>query len=89
MKPRQISCVLRPVQTWETIQKEYPDKFVLLENTVYDPITYIKEATVLYKHYHRKKVIDKELELNPKRSAIVYTGGARLEKANKDYTFVL
>ena len=75
MKPR--------IASWETIQKEYPDKFVLLENTVYDPISYIKEATVLYKHYHRKKVIDKELELNPKRSAIVYTGGVRLDRIDK------
>jgi len=84
MKPRTASRVLGTVQAWETIQKEYPDKFVLLENTVYDPISYIKEATVLYKHYHRKKVIDKELELNPKRSAIVYTGGVRLDRIDEN-----
>ena len=36
MKPR-----LAP---WETIKKEYPDRFVLLENPVYDPLPYLKEA---------------------------------------------
>ena len=74
--------------SWENIQKEHPDKFVLLENPVYDPRPYLKEAILLYKHKNQMKVIEKELELKPYYSTIVYTGGIRGEKANK-YTFVL
>jgi len=80
MKPRHAS--------WETIQKEYPDRFVLLENPVFDPTPYLKEAILLYTHKSRKKVIEKELELKPHYSTIVYTGGIRGDKAN-EYTFVL
>ena len=71
MKPRLAS--------WETIQKEYPDRFVLLTDTVFEPEPYIKEAMVLYRHYHKKKVVDKYLELKPKGHFIVYTGGKRLD----------
>jgi len=74
--------------SWETIQKEYPDRFVLLENPVFDPIPYLKEAILLYKHKSRKKVIEKSIELKPHCSTIVYTGGIRGDKAN-EYTFVL
>jgi len=81
MKPRHTS--------WETIQKEYPDSFVLLENPVYNPRPHLKEAILLYKHKSRRKVIDKELELKPQYSTIKYTGGARLDKVNNQYTFVL
>jgi len=74
--------------SWEMIQKTYPDRFVLLENPVFDPLPHLKEAILLYKHKSRKKVIEKELELKPYCSAIVYTGGIRGDKAN-EYTFVL
>jgi len=74
--------------SWETIQKEHPDRFVLLENPVYDPRPYLKEAILLYRHKSRKKVIEKELELKPHYSTILYTGGIRGDRANK-YTFVL
>jgi len=74
--------------SWETIQKEYPDRFVLLENPVYDPRPHLKEAELLYKHKSRRKVIEKELELKPHYSTIVYTGGIRGDRAN-EYTFVL
>jgi len=74
--------------SWETIQKEYPDRFVLLENPVYDPRPHLKEAVLLYKHKSRRKVIEKELELKPPYSTIVYTGGIRGDRAN-EYTFVL
>ena len=74
--------------SWETIQKEYPDRFVLLENPVFDPTPYLKEAVLLYTHKSRKKVIEKELELKPYDSTIVYTGGIRGDRAN-EYTFVL
>jgi hypothetical protein len=81
MKPRHAS--------WEEIKEEYPDSFVLLENPVYNPRPHLKEAILLYKHKNRRKVIDKELELQPHYSTILYTGGARLDKVNNEYTFVL
>ena len=64
MKPRLAS--------WETIKKEYPDRFVLLENPVFDPTPHLKEAILLYKHKDQKKVIKKSLELQPYDAAIVY-----------------
>ena len=80
MKPRHAS--------WETIQKDYPDRFVLLENPVFDPTPHLKEAILLYKHKSRKKVFDKSLELKPPYATIVYTGGLRLDRAN-EYTYIL
>jgi len=41
LKNRKMKPRLAP---WETIKKEYPDRFVLLENPVYDPLPYLKEA---------------------------------------------
>ena len=70
--------------TWETIQKEYPDRFVLLENPVFSPRPHLKEAVLLYKHKSRKKVIEKELELKPRYSAVVYTGGIRLDRIDEN-----
>ena len=74
--------------SWETIQKLYPDRFVLLENPVFEDDVLIKEAILLYKHKSRKKVIEKELELKPHYSALLYTGGIRGDRAN-EYIFVL
>ena len=74
--------------SWETIQKMYPDRFVLLENPVFAPRPHLKEAILLYKHKSRKKVIEKELELKPRYSALLYTGGIRGDRAN-EYTFIL
>ena len=76
MKPRFAS--------WETIKKEYPDCFVLLENPVYDPRPHLKEALLLYKHKNRMKVIKKSLELKPHYSTIVYTGGIRLDRIDEN-----
>jgi len=70
--------------SWETIQKEYPDRFVLLENPVYAPRPYLKEAILLYKHKDQMKVIKKKLELKPYYSTIVYTGGIRLDRINEN-----
>jgi len=67
---------------WETIQKLYPDRFVLLENPVYAP--YLKEAILLYKHKNRKKVIEKSLELKPHYSTLLYTGGIRGDRVNEN-----
>jgi hypothetical protein len=66
--------------SWETIQKMYPDRFVLLESPVFERAQ-IKEAIFLYKHRNRMKVIEKELELKPHHSALVYTGGIRGDRA--------
>ena len=51
--------------SWETIQKEHPDKFVLLENPVFATRPHLKEAILLYEHKSQKKVIEKSLELKP------------------------
>ena len=72
--------------SWETIQKEYPDRFVLLENPVFDPRPHLKEGILLYKHKSHIKVVEKSLELKPYYATIVYTGGIRGDKAN-EYTF--
>jgi len=69
--------------SWEMIQKQYPDRFVLLENPVYERDVHLKEAILLYKHKSRKKVIEKELELKPHHSALVYTGGIRGDRASE------
>ena len=76
MKPRLAS--------WETIKKEYPDKFVLLENPVFDPTPHLKEAILLYKHKDQKKVIKKSLKLKPYDATIVYTGGIRLDRIDEN-----
>ena len=73
----------RRYTSWETIQKDYPDKFVLLENPVFDPRPHLKEAILLYKHKSRKRVYEKANELKPHYSTIVYTGGIRGDKASK------
>ena len=70
--------------TWDMIQKEYPDRFVLLENPVYNPRPHLKEAVLLYKHKDHMKVVKKELELKPHYSTIVYTGGVRLDRINEN-----
>jgi hypothetical protein len=73
--------------SWETIQKLHPDRFVLLENPVFEH-GQIKEAIFLYKHKNRMKVIEKTLDLEPQNSALEYTGGIRGDNAAK-YTWIL
>jgi len=70
--------------SWETIKKEHPDRFVLLENPVYNPRPHLKEAILLYKHKDQMKVIEKSLELKPYYSTIVYTGGIRLDRIDEN-----
>jgi len=74
--------------SWETIQKMYPDRFVLLENPVFEQDVHLTKAILLYKHKSRKKVIEKSLELKPYYSTLLYTGGTRGDRAN-EYTFIL
>jgi hypothetical protein len=71
------------ITSWETIKKLYPDRFVLLENPVYDPMPHIKEAILLYKHKNHNRVIQKAIELKSHYSTIEYTGGIRGDRANK------
>jgi hypothetical protein len=70
------------------IQKLYPDRFVLLEDPVFDPLPHLKEAIFLYKHKNYYKVVKKELELKPRCSTIEYTGGIRGDRAN-ELTWIL
>ena len=70
--------------SWEMIQKLYPDRFVLLENPVYDPLPHLKEAILLYKHKNRKKVVEKDITLRPHYSTIKYTGGIRGDRVNEN-----
>ena len=66
--------------SWETMQKLYPDKFVLIEDPVFEDDIHLKEGIFLYKNMHYINVVKKELELNPNDSIIEYTGGIRLER---------
>jgi hypothetical protein len=74
----------RHTLSWETIQQQYPDKFVLLENPVFEPRPHLKEAILLYKHKNRKKVVEKKLEIKPFYSTIVYTGGIRGDRVDEN-----
>jgi len=75
---------IRSYTSWETIQTMYPDRFVLLENPVYDPLPHLKEAILLYKHRNRKKVVEKAVELKPYYSTLVYTGGIRGDRVDEN-----
>ena len=70
--------------SWETIQKMYPDRFVLIENPVYEPRPHLKEGIFLYRNKHYKNVVKKELELKPHYSTIEYTGGIRLDSLDEN-----
>ena len=75
--------------SWETIQKLYPDRFVLLENPVHKENSAILQGGIfLYKHKSKMKVVEKEHELKPSFSTIKYTGGIRGDRASK-YAWVL
>ena len=65
---------------WETIREQYPDRFVLIENPVFDD-AYLKGGVFLYKHKSDRRVIEKSLELKPPHSTIKYTGGIRGDRA--------
>jgi len=75
--------------SWKTIQKKYPDKYVLLENPVFDPSPRLKEAILLYKHKSQTKVIKKKLELKPYYSIIFYTGNFRHDEEENEFPYVI
>ena len=70
--------------SWETIQKMYPDRFVLLENPVFDPHPHLKGGIFLYRNKHYKNVVKKALQLKPHYSMIEYTGGIRLDSLDEN-----
>jgi hypothetical protein len=70
--------------TWETIQKLYPDSFVLLGNPVFEQGQVLKGGVFLYKNKSRKKVYQKDLELKPPYATILYTGGIRGDRVNEN-----
>ena len=69
---------------WETIQKLYPDSFVLLENPVYEREQILKGGIFLYKNKSRKKVYQKDTELRPRYATVLYTGGIRGDRVNEN-----
>jgi len=75
---------LEKYTSWEAIQKLYPDRFVLLENPVYDPLPHLKEAIFLYKHKNYRKVVEKAVKLKPHYSTLLYTGGVRGDRVDEN-----
>ena len=69
---------------WTTIQEQYPDSFVLLENPVYDQMKRLTEAIFIYKHKNRKKVFEKDAALQIPYATIKYTGGIRGDSINEN-----
>ena len=78
----------RQILSWETMKELYPDRFVLIENPVYENGIRLKEGIFLYKNKHRKNVVKKDVELNPYYATIEYTGGIRLERT-KDINWLI
>ena len=70
--------------SWETIQKQYPDSFVLLENPVFDSMKGLKGGTFVYKNKSRKKVVEKDIALRLPYSTLLYTGGIRGDRINEN-----
>ena len=69
---------------WETIQNQYPDSFVLLENPVYDKMKRLTKAIFVYKNKNRKKVFEKDMTLQLPYATIKYTGGIRGDRINEN-----
>jgi hypothetical protein len=74
----------RKSESWEVIKQRYPDSFVLLENPEFEREQILKGGIFLYKHKNRKKVYQKESELRPYYSTILYTGGIRGDRINEN-----
>lgn len=75
--------------SWEDIKAQYPDRFVLIENPVYQtdtPSPFLERGILRYKNKARKKVVEKAKEMKFPSFKIKYTGGPLEEK---DYIFVL
>ena len=70
--------------SWETIQKQFPDCFVLLENPEFDPRQGLKGGRFVYKSKSRKRVIEKDIALRLPHSTLLYTGGVRGDRVNEN-----
>jgi hypothetical protein len=68
---------------WETIQEEYPDMFVLIKDLAYGKYGRFIGGTVVYANRDRKKVIDKDVELQMSYTMTLYTRGERGDRARK------
>jgi hypothetical protein len=73
--------------SWETIQKMYPDRFVLLENPTFKSNSSVLIGGILrYKNKSIDKVIEVANKLSLNRQTVKYTGG-KLDKM--DVNFIL
>ena len=70
--------------SWATIQKQYPDSFVLLENPVFERGQILKSGIFVYKNKNRKKVFEKDVALHLPYATIKYTGGIRGDRVNEN-----
>jgi hypothetical protein len=61
---------------WEDIKKQYPDRFVLLENPIYNPpkSPVLYKGIFKYKHKWPKRVAAKAAELRLPYATWEYTG---------------
>ena len=71
-------------ESWESIQKRYPDSFVLLENPEYNPRPYLKRGIFVYKNRNKNKVYEKAQQLGVQYSTVQYTGGKRLDELDEN-----
>jgi hypothetical protein len=69
--------------SWETIKKQYPDRFVLIKDPVFEQEQIFKGGTFIYKHKSRKKVFEKDFSLQLPYATILYTGGIRGDRVNE------
>ena len=71
---------------WEDVIKQYPDRFVLIENPVFEPNSPFLIGGVLhYKNKSKYRVAELAKELDLGHFTIKYTGGPLEEK---NYIFV-
>jgi hypothetical protein len=73
---------------WETIQEQYPDKFVLMKDLVRSEYGRFIGGTVVYAHKDREKVINKDVELQINRTMMLYTRGIRGDRALNAFRFI-
>jgi len=76
--------------TWQEIKQKFPDRFVLIENPIYDTpgSLFPRKGILRYKNKSKLRVAEKANELDIDLMTILYTGG-RLEEQSKDCIFVI
>ena len=71
--------------SWETIQKQFPDRFVLLENPAFKANSPILTGGILrYKNRSIDKVIEVANQLSLNHQTVKYTGG-KLDKTEINF----